>query len=65
MKKHSYRLTNVNKTNWEAIRTQTEGEAIIFSVDVAKKAFVGALVTMGNRIISTLKWEPLRRHRGR
>ncbi len=57
MKKHSYRQVDVNKVDWSSLRAKTENREIIFSVDVAKKAFVGALATRDKEIVSTLKWE--------
>jgi len=56
MKKHSYRQIDIAKADWVAIRTKTENHAIIFSVDIAKNAFVGTLFTKDKELISTLKW---------
>jgi len=56
MKKHSYRQIDIAKVDWASIRTKTENHAIIFSVDIAKNAFVGTLFTKDKELISTLKW---------
>jgi len=56
MKKHSYRQVDIAKLDWTVIRAKTENHAIIFSVDVAKNMFVGALFTKEKELISTLKW---------
>lgn len=56
MKKHGYKQTDVKKVNWQALRAKTENQAIIFAVDVAKTAFVGAIVTHEGTIVLTLKW---------
>ena len=52
MKKHSYRQVDIAKLDWTVIRARTENHAIIFSVDVAKNMFVGALFTKEKELIS-------------
>lgn len=56
MKKHSYRQIDISKADWASIRTKTEKRTIIFSVDIAKNAFVGTLFTQEKELVSTLKW---------
>lgn len=56
MKKRSYRQTDVKNVDWQALREKTENQAIIFAVDVALSAFVGAIVTRDGAILCTLKW---------
>jgi hypothetical protein len=36
MKKHTYRAQKVNNINWQQVKEQTTGEALVLAVDVAK-----------------------------
>jgi transposase len=56
MKKRRYRATNVKQANWEKIASLTAGQRIVFSVDVAKDDFFGALMTADRSVIDTIKW---------
>ena len=56
MKKRRYRATNVKQANWEKIVSLTAGQRIVFSVDVAKDDFFGALMTADRSVIDTIKW---------
>ncbi|MDX8405346.1 MAG: transposase [Mariprofundus sp.] len=56
MKKHSYQQIDIAKADWISIRKKVENHAIIFSVDVAKNAFVGTIFTTDKELIITLKW---------
>lgn len=57
MKKHSYRQTDVNKIDWTKLRTKTEGQELLFSVDVAKQDFVAVLMTTAGEILYIIKWK--------
>jgi len=37
MKKHNYRAKKVNDINWQQLRQQFTGQALVFAVDVAKE----------------------------
>ncbi len=56
MKKRRYKATNVKRVNWERIGAQTEGQRIIFGVDVAKEDFFAVLMNADYSVIETLKW---------
>ncbi len=56
MKKRRYKATNVKRVNWERIGAQTEGQRIIFGVDVAKEDFFAVLMNADHSVIETLKW---------
>jgi transposase len=56
MKKRRYRATNVKQANWEKIASVAAGQQIVFSVDVAKDDFFGALMTTDRSVIATIKW---------
>ena len=56
MKMRRYRATNVKQANWEKIASLTAGQRIVFSVDVAKDDFFGALMTADRSVIDTIKW---------
>ena len=36
MNKHTYRAQKVNAINWQQVKEQTSGEALVLAVDVAK-----------------------------
>lgn len=57
MKKHSYRQTDVNKIDWTNLREKTEGQDLLFSVDVAKQDFVGVLMSQASEILIVIKWK--------
>jgi hypothetical protein len=57
MKKHSYRQIDVNKIDWLKLREKTEGQELLFSVDVAKQDFVGVLMTKVGDILNIIKWK--------
>jgi transposase len=57
MKKHSYKQTDVNKIDWLKLREKTEGQELLFSVDVAKQDFVGVLMTKTGEILNIIKWK--------
>ncbi len=56
MKKRRYKATNVKRVNWERIGAQTQGQRIIFGVDVAKEDFFAVLMKADHSVIETLKW---------
>jgi transposase len=57
MKKHSYRQTDVNKIDWTALRSKTQGRGLMFCVDVAKQNFVGVLASLEGEIVCVVKWK--------
>ena len=56
MKKRIYKATNVKRVNWERIIAETQGQRIIFGIDVAKEDFFAVLMNVDHRVIETLKW---------
>jgi transposase len=57
MSKRRYRTTEVNRVNWAEIAEQAAGdEKVVFSVDVAKEKFVGALMKPDFTVLKTIKW---------
>jgi len=56
MKKRRYKATNVKQVNWEVVAAQTQGERIIFGVDVAKEEFFAVLMKIDQSVIDTIKW---------
>ena len=56
MKKRRYKATNVKQINWERIAAQTQGERIVFGIDVAKEDFFAVLMKADQSVIETLKW---------
>ena len=56
MNKRRYKATNVKQVNWEMIATQTQGERMVFGIDVAKEDFFAVLMKADQTVIETLKW---------
>jgi hypothetical protein len=56
MKKLSYKQTDVKKVNWSKTEEQTRGQEIVFSVDVAKNANVGLLISKEGEVIKLI-WQ--------
>ena len=57
MKKHSYRQTDVNKIDWTALKSKTEGRGVMFCVDVAKQNFAGVLASLEGETVCVVKWK--------
>jgi len=56
MRKHIYKATNVKRVNWEMVAAQTQGQQIIFGIDVAKEEFFAVLMKIDQSVIETIKW---------
>ena len=56
MKKRRYKAISANRINWEKISAQTQGQRIIFGIDVAKEDFFAVLMKADQSVIETLKW---------
>jgi transposase len=63
MGKVKYKTTNINKVNWAKVQKATQGKEVLFSVDVAKKDFVGLVKTRDAEVIQLIKWEHPRQTR--
>ncbi len=55
MKKRRYRATHVKQVNWERISALTQGQRIIFGIDVGKEDFFAVVMQADQRVIETLK----------
>lgn len=56
MKKRRYKATNVKQVNWERVSAQTQGQRIIFGIDVAKEDFFAVLMKVDQSVLETVKW---------
>ncbi len=56
MKKRRYRASTVKQVNWERISAQSQGQRIIFGIDVAKEDFFAVVMKADQSVIETLKW---------
>jgi transposase len=56
MKKINYKAINVNKLDWSSMQTKFNNQDVIFSIDVAKTAFVGLLVNEDQDVYQLIKW---------
>lgn len=56
MKKRRYKATDVKRVNWERVAAQTQGQRIVFGIDVAKEVFFAVLMKVDQSVIETLKW---------
>ncbi len=56
MKKRRYKATNVKQVNWEVVAAQTQGQRIIFGIDVAKEEIFAVLMKIDQSVIETIKW---------
>lgn len=56
MKKRRYKATDVKQVNWDRVAAQTQGQRIVFGIDVAKEDFFAVLMKADQSVIETLKW---------
>lgn len=56
MKKRTYRARNVNKINWDKVTELLSGEAVVFSIDVAKEKQYALLTNMDNSVSELMWW---------
>jgi transposase len=57
MSKRRYCSTKVKFLDWGQLKRSTEGQKIIFAIDVAKTEFFGALMNEAKEVIVTMKWQ--------
>ncbi len=56
MSKHKYQAIDVKSVDWTILRKHTQGQSLVFAVDVAKKEMFGALMTEKKEVVVTIKW---------
>ena len=57
MKKRAYKATKVKALNLQNLKNKVEGKDIVFAIDVAKKKFMGSIMTSNKEVIITIKWD--------
>lgn len=56
MSKGRYRMRDCQAIDWTELRARAGGEAVVCAVDVAKEAFVAALVGNDGTVLERVKW---------
>jgi transposase len=59
MKKHTYRAQKVNSINWQQVKEQTLGEALVLAVDVAKSQQYALLTNQDHTKSWMMQWNHL------
>ena len=59
MKKHTYRAQKVNSINWQQVKEQTLGEALVLAVDVAKSQRYALLTNQDHTKSWMMQWNHL------
>ena len=59
MKKHTYRAQKVNSINWQQVKEQTIGEALVLAVDVAKSQQYALLTNQDHTKSWMMQWNHL------
>jgi len=59
MKKHTYRAQKVNSINWQQVKEQTLGEALVLAVDVAKSQQYALLTNQDHSKSWMMQWNHL------
>jgi len=57
MGKRKYRSTAFDKVDWLELKAKTDGQEVVFAVDVAKEDFVAAVMKGDREVLATVKWQ--------
>jgi len=56
VKRKPYRITRVNKFDWESVVEDVEDQSVVIGVDVAKEKMVAVVMDEGEAILKTVGW---------
>ena len=57
MNKHRYQAKELQRVDWTGLAEEVTGQRLVFSVDVAKEDFYGALMVSPRAALTTIKWQ--------